>query len=450
MLAGAEIQNGESTRAIEHFQHALRLAPDSFAGHYDLALAYLHERKLTEARRELERAVTLKPRQPDAAYNLGMVLLEMEDARESVKYFQRARSLEPRRPDVAFNLVRAELAAGEWPAARDEVRNSAHVFAGDAGWHGSVGKLFLESGHAQDAVLLLRDALRLQPASEEVRHLLASAYLQSQQPDLVLSLIPDPKTPDECFLRGSALLIQHHLAAAESEAGGALEKVPNEPRYLLLAARIQQFKGHQVQALELLRRAAQLAPRWAEPYYCMAVSYYFDRRYDDARRALDESLQRSPNSSRSLFLFAVTLINQGKNREAEAYLRRAVAIQPDNARYRVHLGAAQLRDDRTNEAQEAFRQAIRLKPDYALPHYELGKLLAHSGRPQDALPELETAIQYQPGLVQAYYQLSRVAAALGQRDKSSKALATFNQLKQQETDEQQGLFDDVNGELQQP
>jgi predicted Zn-dependent protease len=91
-----------------------------------------------------------------------------------------------------------------------------------------------------------------------------------------------------------------------------------------------------------------------------------------------------------------------------------------------------------------------LKPDYALPHCELGKLLAQSGHPHDALPELETAIQYEPGLVQAYYQLSRVAAALGEREKSSQALATFNRLKKQETDEQQGLSDDVNGELQHP
>jgi len=70
-----------------------------------------------------------------------------------------------------------------------------------------------------------------------------------------------------------------------------------------------------------------------------------------------------------------------------------------------------------------------LKPDYALPHYELGKLLAQSGHPHDALQELETAIQYEPRLVHAYYQLSRVAAALGQREKSSQALATFNRRK---------------------
>jgi tetratricopeptide (TPR) repeat protein len=447
MLAGAEVQNGESARAIEHYQRGLQLAPDSFAGHYDLALAYLHERKLGDARHELERAVQLNPRQADAAYNLGMVLLEVGNAPDAAESFRKARSLQPTRADIAFNLVRAELAAGDWPRARQEARNGARLFAGDGAWQASVGRLFLESGHPQDAAPLLEDALRVQHSSEEVRHLLASAYLESQQPDLALSLIPVAKTAEEHFLRGSAFLVQRKLTEADSEAGAALGDTPHEPRYLLLAARIRQFQGRQDQALEALQLAAQQAPGWAELYYSMAVSYYFGHRYEDARHALDESLKRSPDSARSLFLFAVTLVNQGKNREAEASLRHAMALQPDNARYRFHLGSAQLRDDRPAEAQEAFRQAIRLKPDYALPHYELGKLLAHSGHPEDALHELEKAIQYEPGLVQAYYQLSRVAAALGQNEKSSQALATFNHLKKQETDE---VLDDVNGELQHP
>jgi tetratricopeptide (TPR) repeat protein len=147
MLAGAEIENGETGRAIEHYQRALRLAPDSFSGHYDLALAYLRERKLEEARGELERAVRLNPRQPDAAYNLGMVLLEMGNARDAVRSFHQARSLQPDRPDIAFNLIRADLAAGDWLGAREESRNAAPSFAGDPGWQTSVGRLFVESGH---------------------------------------------------------------------------------------------------------------------------------------------------------------------------------------------------------------------------------------------------------------------------------------------------------------
>jgi len=71
------------------------------------------------------------------------------------------------------------------------------------------------------------------------------------------------------------------------------------------------------------------------------------------------------------------------------------------------------------------------------------------GHLKDALWELEKVIQHEPRFVQAYYQLSRVATALGQREKSSQALATFNRLTKKET-EQQVLSDDVNGELQHP
>jgi Flp pilus assembly protein TadD len=449
MLAGVEIRNGEAVRAIEHFQRALQLAPNSFVGHYDLALAYLHERKLADARRELERAVTLNPRQPDAVYNLGVVLLELGNASDALKYFHQARSLQPDRPDIVFNLIRAELAAGDWPAAREESRIAGRSFAADAAWQGSVGGLFLESGHPQDAVPFLEHALKLQPASADVRHLLASAYVQSRQPDLALSLIPSAKTAEEHFLRGSAFLVKRKLADADSEAGAALREKTDEPRYLLLAARIQQTEGRQDAALALLGRAAEHAPHWAEPYYCMAVSYYFEHRYEEARNALEQSLKQGPESPRSLFLFAVTFINQGNNHEAEEYLRRAIAIQPDNARYWLHLGAARLRNDNPIGAQEAFHRAIRLKPEYALPHYQLGKLLAHSDA-QTAEQELEKAIAYEPSLVQAYYQLSRVSAALGQKEKSAQALATFNRLKKREEGEEGALSEDVNGELQHP
>ncbi len=215
MLAGAEIENGETGPAIEHYQHALRLVPGSFTGHYDLALAYLHERKLAEARQELERAVKLNPRQPDAAYNLGMVLLELRDAGGAVKSLRAARAIQPDRPDIAFNLIRAELASGDWAGARKARESSSASFAADAAWQASVGKLFLESGHPQDAIPALRQAFQLQPASVEVRDLLASrAYVRSRQPDLALALIPAANTADEHFLRGGALLVQRRVSRA--------------------------------------------------------------------------------------------------------------------------------------------------------------------------------------------------------------------------------------------
>jgi tetratricopeptide (TPR) repeat protein len=416
MLAVVESQLGEPN-AIPHYQKALSLAPNSFSGHYNLALAYLRQHQLVSARTHLEKAVALNPDQPDAEYNLGVVLLELKRPAEAETAFRRARTLQPDRPDVAFNRVRAEIAAGHVEAARAQVQEM--------------------------------DAGSLQPAADDARRLLAGAYLEKRQPDVVLDLIPKPQSPEDSFLRGAALFEQRRLTEAVREAATAVDKALDEPRYLLLEARILQALGQQEQVLELLQRASHLMPNSPDIYYSMAVSYYFERRYDEARRSLDQSLKLRPAFSRSVFLYAVTLVNEGMNREAISYLRRAVLLEPDNARYRFHLGTALARDNRPPEAKLAFENAVRLKPNYALAHYELGKVLASTGEETAAIREYEKAIEYQQDLAQAYYQLGRVASKLGQVEKSTRALEQFKAMTKHDDDRQQ-LAADVNGELQHP
>jgi len=143
-------------------------------------------------------------------------------------------------------------------------------------------------------------------------------------------------------------------------------------------------------------------------------------------------------------------VNQGKSREGEVYLRRALALEPSNARFHYHLGALLLRDNRPAEAQKAFEEAVRLKYDFAPPHYQLGKLLVRSNHPGPAAQELETAVHLQPDLAQAYYQLSRAYTLLKENDKASRALASFNQLKKQQTDEDQEFLEGIRKEVEAP
>ena len=72
----------------------------------------------------------------------------------------------------------------------------------------------------------------------------------------------------------------------------------------MLAARVAQRRDEQPAALELLRQVIQLEPTWCESYYSLGVSYYFLRRYAEARQALPQALQLSPTMSRALFLYA--------------------------------------------------------------------------------------------------------------------------------------------------
>ena len=362
--------------------------------------------------------MSLNRNQPDAAYNLGMVLLELQEPREAILSFRRAQALQPERPDIAFNLVRADLQAGELDSANEEIKKM---------WN----------------------APALRAAAEEARRLLAAAYIESRQPERVPPLMENPQSADDYFLRASALFAQRRLGEAGEEENHAVQANPQEPRYLLLAARIAQSLGEEERALELFRRIGDLAPGWVEAPYGLAVSYYFEQRYTECRQSLDRGLALLPGCPRCLFLYGITLVNEGHNEQAIAYFRRAVQADPKNSRYHFHLGTAYSRDHRPAEAKESFERAIQLTPQYALPHYELGKGLADAGDSAAAIAQYERAIDCQPSLAQAYYQLGRVTAKIGQLEKSERAFRRFQELKSK-TDEQKELAEDIGGELRHP
>lgn len=449
-LGMVEFQMGETVPAIVHLRRAAELLPNSFDAHYGLAMACLRNRQTDEGRRELERARQINPRHPDAAYNLGIILLGQGNAAEAERLFRETRTLGPNRPDVSFYFIYAELDQHRFEDAAREAAEGARAFGGDPAWRTSVGRIFLEHHQSREALTHLQEALRIEPGTAETRRLLAAAHLDLREPAAALEALPSPATAEDHYLRASAFYFLRRYREAHEEASAALAAAPREPKYLMLAARVAQRAGDHTAALELLERAATEAPQWAEPYYSQGVSYYLQRRYEDARRVLGRALELDPKSSRALFLSAAALVNQGKNREAEEYFHRALAIDPANARFHYQYGALLLRDNRPQEAQKAFEEAVRLQPEFAPPHYQLGKLLVRANQPAPAARELEAALKSDSDLAQAYYQLSRAYTLLGESEKAARALAAFNQIKKQETDEDREFLEGLRKEVEAP
>jgi len=287
ILGGLELESGKTAEAISDFERATRCAPDSFAGHYNLGLLYLQGHDFARGLRELRRAAALEPRNPSAAYNLGLALLETGKAKDALTEFRRVQALGQDRPDVAFNLIRAELATDHADAARLVAQKESKTFGDDPKWLSSVGQLFLDRGQAGDARSYLEASLRLQPHDLETRRALARASLAERHAERVLELLPVPLTSDDHYLRARALLLLRRRQEAQEEVERALGDDPRNASALLLAAQIQQSLGRQDEALRLLRKATLLDPKSPAVYYSAAVSYYFERRYAEARNRLD-------------------------------------------------------------------------------------------------------------------------------------------------------------------
>lgn len=448
MLGTLELQAGEFKESTAHLHVAVRLDPSCFGCHYNLALALLQRTNWREAACELKRALALNPHSSDAAYNLGLALLELNKPSQAATELRKAWTLDLNRSDVAYNLIRAELAAREFTQAQKTEEQSRKVLGADSRWLTSVAQLFLDANLPQPAVVCLAQALKVNPSQQQARRLLAAAYLDLDRSAAALAVIPKRPTSEDDYLRSSAFFLLGQPQKAQQALNEALKQLPNEPRYLLLGARIDQQLGRYVLALQFLVRARQGAPDWPAPYYSSAVSLYFLHRYSDCRRSLDQALQLNPRFGKALFLYAVTLVIEGRDAEAEVYLERAIAIEPENARLRLHLGALLLREGRLLQAYKAFRVAAHLKPDYALAHYELGKIQVRSSHPKAALSELEKAIVDQPHLAKAYYQLGRAYAALGEKQKSASAFTKFNKLKRARAHREDEFLEFADQELE--
>ncbi|MGA8152991.1 MAG: tetratricopeptide repeat protein [Terriglobales bacterium] len=448
LLGLTEFRHGDTQKSIEHYQKALQLKPQSYSGHYNLALAYLREHKLQDGRLHLEQAVKLDPTQADAAYDLGVVLLELGQPSRALSPLTQARKLNPRQPDVAFNVIRAQIEAGHVPEARAEAQAAAGIFGSDFEWSAAVGQLFLKNSQAGDAAVYLGEANRIRPGVVEICHQLAEAYLESGHPDQVLEIIPEGKTYEDHYLRGSAFYLDHRFEDADRESEAALALAPDNPQVLILRVRLLQRAGQQDAALELALKASSLATNWYEPYYLAGVSLYFIRRYNEAGQKLARAVELNPESARALFLEAVALVNQGQHDEAQKCLRRAITLQPKNARFHCHLGILLAREDDYAGAEKSLRKAIELNPNYALSHYELGKLLVHSRQWQEGSEELNQAVHYDPGLSAAYYQLARVYEKLGETEKSKSVMAQFEKLYQGQSNDSQELDDDARKETE--
>jgi len=203
------------------------------------------------------------------------------------------------------------------------------------------------------------------------------------------------------------------LQQAEARASALLGAQPGAGMLwkILSIARLRQGKD----ALEALRRAAELLPEDAEAHANLGSELHSRGEWAAARSSLGRSLDLEPRNADALIEAADAERALRRPRDAIPLYERALVLDPHRREARNNLANAFLELNQPEPAARHYRQALALKPEDAQVLCNLANALRQLGHLDEALECSRRAIALSPGLAMAHNNLGLLLAGRGQR-----------------------------------
>ena len=178
-LGGYYMDSGAFDAAVEAYETALKLEPLAVGPMVNLSMAYANLKADDKAEAWLRRAVKLEPDNAAAHFNLGLLLGEKARLDDAEKELQAALKYNPQLAAAAYNLAVILGQRKDWGGAIPWARK-AHDLRPDELKYTQSLAFYLNTrggvGNAEEAIALLRKAIRENPLFLDGCDLLAEIY----------------------------------------------------------------------------------------------------------------------------------------------------------------------------------------------------------------------------------------------------------------------------------
>ena len=190
-------------------------------------------------------------------------------------------------------------------------------------------------GRLEEARTLLQEAVRLAPASVEMRNNLGNAWMKLG-----------------------------NWAEAARWFEQALVLKPDEPFVLNNLGNALLQSGRTAEAIPRFEAALRVKPDFDEPRFNLANTLARTGRPAEALAHYEIYVRKNPDDSEARSNYAATLQLTRHFDEAVAQLEYAVKLSPSDAELQNNLGAALAQAGKPVEALKHFEAAVRLRPDF--------------------------------------------------------------------------------------
>ena len=266
-LAGMYLLKRDPARALENYDLALRLNPQSVP-------ALRQAAGIAEGQGELERSLSywirakkIEPDNPEILLAFGRVCLKMDLLEDAEPALNKAASLRPDDPSYQYTLAAAKVGKRQFEAAQVLLERILRTRESDSQLQYALGSVLYLEGHLVDAATHLTESVRLQPEQ------LAPYY------------------------------------------------------YLALVARDQ---GNEAEAISSLEKLLQRYPDHALSCEALGSLLMNAHRYSEAESSLEKAIRLNPKSVKANYQLGLLLARMGKKAEADKQLEMAKSLRTED------------------------------------------------------------------------------------------------------------------------
>lgn len=459
------MQNGDYDTALEAYQRAARLDPDEPRLHARLAHLYVRRGELERAHEAATFAVTKRPDDIPTRMLLAGTLVGLGREQAAAEEYREVIGRDSGTTEAYLLLSALYTKWGEPEKARIVLERLVEADPGSVMGYYYLGRLHAGAGRlddardsfgealrrngrsvliltdlalveemrgsSQEANLLYRRVLALDPGNEVARRRLAGMLAGQKRYDEALQefrqLERIEADPTETRLKiGLIYLEKGDFDAAATELNLVRRENPDDHSVAYYLGIVYAETGEVKRSRDVLATVPADSPLYAESRLQMA---YLAQREDDLDSAVDyakQALDVRPESS-GIIEFLIALERDRKNLpQAVSLAERLVAKSPSDDRYHFMLGALYDEAGDRPAALEQMREAIEMNPENAAALNYLGYSLAESGKQLDEAERLvKRALAVDPNdgfyidsLGWVFYQSGRYRQAVEQLERA--------------------------------
>jgi len=429
LLGVACVNEKDFPRALEAFQHALQLAPNSTRTRNSIANVYVAQGKLDLAEQEFRNVLRLAPANRDANYNLGLVLLAKDAPAKAIIHFQRVR---PANRESKFNLTRAYLLAGRTAEGLKSATELSNENKDDVQLHFTLGVLLASQRQYRVAQLELEKANALQPETFEILHNLGQTYLRAgENPKAELALTRalklKPDSPETLYLLAQVYADQKKPVDALELLVRAHKLAPQNTDVIFLLARVSMTQNYFEDAIPLLESGLQIAPKRADLHAALGESYFMSGKTEKAIDEFKNLIALDP-SPRSYAFMGLSYRHLGRFDEAKKYFQEGLKLEPRNGSCLFNMGYIEERQGNHVAAESFFLQALKYSPDDSEAMLEMANLRIAGKKFEEAAVLLRRYVKVSRDPASGYYKLAMVERNLHQTEAAQRDLNVFQTL----------------------